>query len=98
MIVGERGPAPKATPTYPEVCIHTMEDLYLIDGREKVPFTVSETTREAYRSRVIPFWQGKSIREKIFEHLPTEWVDAYEAGVFTEFQEQRSPAIQPEVT
>jgi len=91
LIVGERGPAPKATPTYPEVCIHTMADLDLIDGREKVPFAVSETTREAYQSRVIPFWQGKSVREKIFEHLPTEWVDAYEAGVFTEFQEQRSP-------
>ena len=23
LIVGERGPAPKATPTYPELCCHT---------------------------------------------------------------------------
>ena len=23
LIVGERGPAPKATPTYPEICIHS---------------------------------------------------------------------------
>ena len=26
LIVGERGPAPKATPTYPELCCHSMED------------------------------------------------------------------------
>ena len=27
LIVGERGPAPKATPTFPELCCHSMEDL-----------------------------------------------------------------------
>ena len=27
LIVGERGPAPKGTPTYPELCCHTLEDL-----------------------------------------------------------------------
>ena len=27
LIVGERGPTPKATPTYPEVCVHSPEDL-----------------------------------------------------------------------
>jgi hypothetical protein len=27
LIVGERGPAPKETPTYPEISLHSMEDL-----------------------------------------------------------------------
>ncbi len=27
LIVGERGPKPKATPSYPEICVHTPEDL-----------------------------------------------------------------------
>ena len=27
LIVGERGPAPKATYTYPELCCHSLEDL-----------------------------------------------------------------------
>jgi len=91
LIVGERGPAPKATPTYPEVCIHSMEDLDLIASREKVPFSVGNETRKIYQDQVIPFWIGKSIREKIFAHMSPEWLDAYDAGVFTEFQEQRSP-------
>jgi len=91
LIVGERGPAPKATPTYPEICLHSLKDLELMDGREKVPFAVDDLTKAVYESDIIPFWEGKTIREKIFSHLPSEWKDAYEAGVFTEFQEQRSP-------
>ena len=91
LIVGERGPSPKATPTYPEVCIHSMEDLDLIDSREKVSFSVDDKTRNIYKNRVIPFWLGKSIRETIFANMSPEWLDAYGAGVFTEFQEQRSP-------
>ncbi len=91
LIVGERGPAPKATPTYPEVCLHTVEDLTVFDTREKVPFKADEATKAIYNQRIIPFWQGKTIREKIFEHMSDAWKAAYQAGVFTEFQEQRSP-------
>ncbi|MBW1840271.1 MAG: glycyl radical protein [Deltaproteobacteria bacterium] len=91
LIVGERGPFPKATPTYPEVCVHSVEDLDLIASREKVPFSVDDETRKIYQSQVIPFWTGKSIREKIFGNMSPEWLDAYDAGIFTEFQEQRSP-------
>ena len=32
LIVGERGPSPKATSTYPEVCLHSPEDLEIIAG------------------------------------------------------------------
>ena len=91
LIVGERGPVPKATPTYPEVCIHSQADLDMISGREKVAFLVDESVREIYREEIIPFWQGHAIREKLFAHLPEAWKEAYAAGIFTEFQEQRSP-------
>ncbi|QTA80764.1 Glycyl radical enzyme [Desulfonema limicola] len=91
LITGERGPEPKATPTYPEICIHSKEDLEIFDTREKVSFAVSDKTKNLYEQRIIPFWQGKSIREKIFQHVPDKWKQAYEAGIFTEFQEQRTP-------
>lgn len=91
LIVGERGPAPKATPTYPEICIHTEEDLKILNDREKVSFKSDEETRAAYRDIIIPFWKGKSNRERIFKALPREWKDSYAAGIFTEFQEQRAP-------
>ncbi|MEE4356461.1 MAG: trans-4-hydroxy-L-proline dehydratase [Desulfococcaceae bacterium] len=91
LIAGERGPSPKATPTYPEICIHSLEDLEIISSRPKVAFAVSEETRAIYKEKIIPFWQGKSIREKIFGQMPEEWKEAYGAGIFTEFQEQRAP-------
>jgi hypothetical protein len=37
LIVGERGPVPKATPTYPEVCIHSQQDLDIITAVRRWP-------------------------------------------------------------
>ena len=91
LIVGERGPLPKATPSYPEICIHSMGDLDLLHSREKVSFAVDHETRRAFKEKIIPFWEGRSNRERIMQLLPGEWKNAYHAGVFTEFQEQRAP-------
>ncbi len=91
LIVGERGPAPKATPTYPEVCIHSIQDLRYLNDRKKTAFASDEETRRVYAEEIIPFWQGRSQRDRIFSEMTPEWIDAYEAGVFTEFMEQRAP-------
>ncbi|WP_022667113.1 trans-4-hydroxy-L-proline dehydratase [Desulfospira joergensenii] len=91
LIVGERAPQPKAVPTYPEICLHSLEDLEVLDTRPKVAYGVSDETKEIYEQEIIPFWRGKSIREKIFASMDPSWIDAFEAGIFTEFQEQRSP-------
>jgi len=91
LIVGERGPAPKATPTYPEVCLHSLEDLTLLNDRAKVPYASDAGVRQAYEEDIIPFWKGRTIRDRMFRQLPARWQAAYRAGVFTEFQEQRAP-------
>jgi formate C-acetyltransferase len=91
LIVGERGSEPKATPTYPEICCHSLEDLEILDKRTKIPYAVDQATREAYKTKIIPFWKNKSIRDKIFNEMSDEWKAAYQAGVFTEFLEQRAP-------
>ncbi len=91
LIVGERGPEPAAVPTYPEICVHTEEDLATLDSREKIPYKVDDETRRIHLEEIKPFWDGLSQRERLMRELPQEWNDAYEAGVFTEFQEQRSP-------
>jgi trans-4-hydroxy-L-proline dehydratase len=46
LIVGEKGPTPKATPTYPELCCHTLQDLEILDTREKTSFAVSPEVRK----------------------------------------------------
>ena len=91
LIVGEKGTAPKATPTYPELCCHSMQDLQILNDREKTPFAVGDEVRRVYREKIIPFWSGKTMREKIFQAMDERWRNAYEAGMFTEFMEQRSP-------
>jgi formate C-acetyltransferase len=91
LIVGERGPAPKAVPTYPEICCHNLQDLEILNSRKKTPYAVDEVTKRIYKEKIIPFWRGKSIRDIIFGQMSEEWKAAYEAGVFTEFLEQRAP-------
>ncbi len=91
LIVGERGPAPKATPTYPEICCHSLEDLAILDSRPKTWYRVDAAVREAYAETVISFWSGQTMRERLFSQMTDEWKAAFEAGVFTEFMEQRAP-------
>lgn len=91
LIVGERGPAPKATPTYPEISLHSIQDLEILDSREKVYFKVSDEVKKIYSEEIIPYWKGRSNRDRIMERMTPEWLAAYKAGIFTEFQEQRAP-------
>jgi trans-4-hydroxy-L-proline dehydratase len=91
LIVGERGPAPKATPTYPEISLHSLKDLEILDSRPKVFFRVSDEVKGIYENEIIPFWKNKSNRDRIMSLMTPEWIKAYKAGLFTEFQEQRAP-------
>lgn len=91
LIVGERGSAPKETSTYPEICCHTLEDLEVLNSRKKTPYAVNEATKKVYKEKLIPFWNGRAIRDIIFNKMSDKWKAAYEAGVFTEFLEQRAP-------
>jgi len=91
LIVGERGPAPKLIPTYPELTCHSLDDLRILDSRAKTSYRVDEACLRSYAESVIPYWQGRSLRDKIFQALPAEWHQAYRLGIYTEFMEQRAP-------
>lgn len=91
LIVGERGPKPKAVPTFPELTCHSVEDLHVLNSRELQSYHISQEDIDRYERDVIPYWKGRTQRERIFNHVPDEWRAAYEAGLFTEFMEQRAP-------
>jgi formate C-acetyltransferase len=91
LIVGERGPSPRATPTYPELCCHTISDLEASNNRVRSRFIVDDDTKEVYRDDIIPFWLGRTMRERVFAAMSDEWMAAFDAGVYTEFMEQRAP-------
>jgi formate C-acetyltransferase len=91
LIVGERGEAPRATPTFPELCCHSLEDLELINNRKKISFTVNQEVKEIQKEKIIPYWKNRSMRNRIFIEMTPEWKNCYAAGIFTEFMEQRAP-------
>ena len=91
LIVGEKGDSPQASPTFPELCCHTMEDMHVMNDRELISFKVKEKDFEKQEKVMIPFWDKRCIRNKILRQMTPEWKKAYEAGLFTEFMEQRGP-------
>ncbi|MDR3141048.1 MAG: glycyl radical protein [Tannerellaceae bacterium] len=91
LIVGERGPKPKAVPTFPELTCHSVDDLHVLNTRDLQRYAISQKDIDAYEREVIPYWNGRTQRERIFGHVPDTWRTLYEAGLFTEFMEQRAP-------
>ncbi len=91
LIVGEKGRDPQSSPTFPELCCHSMEDLDVMSSRSLVNFAVTEEDRKIQREQIIPYWHNRAVREKILSHMTEAWKECYEAGMFTEFMEQRGP-------
>ena len=91
LIVGEKGDGPQSSPTFPELCCHTLEDMHVMNDRELVSFKVSEEDLKIQEKQIIPFWKNRSIRRRILESVSPKWKDCYESGIFTEFMEQRGP-------
>ena len=91
LIVGEKGCDPQAAPTFPDLCCHTVEDLKVMNDRKLINFAVKDEDYDFQAREMIPYWEKRSIRHKILEHMTPEWKAAYEAGLFTEFMEQRGP-------
>ncbi len=91
LVVGEKGEGPQSAPTYPELCCHTLEDMDVMDSRERIYFKVSDDVRKIQEEKIIPYWENRSVRKRIFDYVTPEWQTCYENGIFTEFMEQRSP-------
>ncbi len=76
LIVGERGPRPKAVPTFPELTCHSLEDLRILNSRPKTWYRVDDDCLRLYEETVIPYWRGRSMRDRMFEELPADWKEA----------------------
>ena len=90
LIVGERGPFPKAVSTFPELTCHTRHDFEVLTTRAQQNYTVASADMDIYEKEVEPYWRGRCMRDKLFERMPEAWNLLYEAGTFTEFGEQRA--------
>ncbi len=91
LIVGEKGDSPQSSPTFPELCCHTLEDMHVMNDRDLISFKVRDEDFKLQEEKIIPFWEKRSIRNRIINSMSQEWKDCYGAGIFTEFMEQRGP-------
>lgn len=91
LIVGDKGNGPQSTPTFPESCCHSLKDMEVMNNRELICFKVSEEDLKIQKEKIIPYWEKRSMRHKIIDAMSESWKDCYEAGIFTEFMEQRGP-------
>ncbi len=91
LIIGEKGRDPQASPTFPELCCHSVEDMVVMSERKLVSFHTTDEDRKLQAEEIIPYWTGRSMREKILARMTPEWHECYSAGMFTEFMEQRGP-------
>ena len=91
LLVGEKGDGPQAAPSFPELCCHTLEDMEVMNARDLISFKVTEADLKLQEEKIIPYWEKRSVRNKILNAMTQEWKDTYAAGIFTEFMEQRGP-------
>ena len=91
LIVGEKGRDPQSSPTFPELTCHTLEDMHIMNDRKVVNYSVTEQDLRDQEEIIIPYWKGKSMRDKLLAGMTDEWKECYAAGMFTEFMEQRGP-------
>ena len=84
LIVGEKGKDPQSSPTFPELTCHTIEDMYIMNDRAVVNYTVTKQDLKDQEEIIIPYWKGKSMRDKLIAGMTHEWRKCYAAGMFTE--------------
>ena len=70
LIVGERGPFPKAVSTFPELTCHTRHDFEVLTTRAQQNYTVASADMDIYEKEVEPYWRGRCMRDKLFERMP----------------------------
>ena len=91
LIVGEKTIRYRGSPLYPELYCMSIEELETIGKREHAPFKVSDETKTLLAEKVIPYWRGKTMYDKIMAVMDETWKQALENGVFSEYSLSRAP-------
>ena len=77
LLVGEKGKDPQCSPTFPELCCHTIEDMHIMNDRKLVNFTVTEDDLKLQEEEIIPYWKNRAVREHLLKAMTQEWRDCY---------------------
>jgi formate C-acetyltransferase len=91
LMVGEKTIKYRGSPLYPELYCMSVEELETIGKREHAPFKVSDQTKTVLAEKVIPYWKGKTMYDRIMAVMDETWKRGLENGVFSEYSLSRAP-------
>lgn len=91
LIVGCKTPTPLGSPLYPEYNVTWLKnEIDSLSERFETAFEISEENKKAVKRTVIPFWEGRTIYDKILPHIPPEAARAADAGALFHYYLNRS--------
>ena len=91
LIVGSKTPTPLGSPLYPEFnCEWIKNEIDTLPNRLETSFIVSEETKKIIKEEVIPFWDKKTVYDRILENVPQNTLQAVDEGLFFHYYLNRS--------
>ncbi|MFA5906115.1 MAG: pyruvate formate lyase family protein, partial [Desulfobacula sp.] len=91
LVVGSKTPTPLGSPLYPEFNCHWIEtEIDTLAQRKETPFLMDEETREIIKEKVLPYWSGRTVYDRILENVPPKSLEAVDEGLFFHYYLNRS--------
>ena len=89
-IVGSKAEEPLGSPLYPEFnSAWIVRELDTLPERFETAFQISPETRDRIRG-ILPFWEGRTVGDRIGASAPPESLEAVEEGIFFHYYLNRS--------
>ena len=91
LIIGCKTPTPLGSPLYPEFnCEWIKNEIDTLPDRFETSFYVSEEAKKIIKEEVIPFWDKKTVYDRIVENVPENSLQAVDEGLFFHYYLNRS--------
>jgi len=91
LVVGAKTPTPLGSPLYPEFnCQWIEKEINTLGKRKETPFLIDEQTLTNVKEKVLPYWPGRTVYDRIIENVPPESLEAVDEGLFFHYYLNRS--------
>ncbi len=83
LLVGNRTVRPRSGIISPEMDPYwILQELDTIQGRPQDPFAITETDKGIYRTELFPYWQGRSLKDRITQRIRPDIQQALTERIF----------------
>ena len=91
LVVGAKTPTPMGSPLYPEFNSQWIEkEIDTLAQRKETSFLIDEENKKLVKEKVLPYWPGRTVYDRILENVPHESLEAVDEGLFFHYYLNRS--------